>query len=94
MRFTYECCDCGAVYETDEVIYQCPTCAKENDGTSFPKGNVIVKLNKEDVQKLAKQDHVSMYDFFPPYPVPDKDVYPVGGTPPVAKPKRSPLSTD
>jgi len=86
MRFTYECCDCGAVYKTDEVIYQCPTCAKENDGTSFPKGNVIVKLNKEDVEKLAKQDHVSMYDFFP-YPVPDKDVYPVGGTP-VAKPKR------
>lgn len=92
MRFTYECCDCGAVYETDEVIYQCPTCAKENDGTSFPKGNVIVKLNKEDVQKLAKQDHVSMYDFFP-YPVPDKDVYPVGGT--LSQNQNgSPLSTD
>ncbi len=86
MRFTYECCDCGATYETNEVFYQCPKCAKENDGTSFPKGNVIVKLNEEDLQKLSKQEHVSMYDFFP-YPVPDKDVYPVGGTP-LATPKR------
>ncbi len=86
MRFVYECCDCGAVYETDEVFYQCPVCAKKNDGTSFPKGNVIVKLNKEDLAELAKKEHVSMYDFFP-YPVPDKDVYPVGGTP-TARPKR------
>ncbi|MGE4583909.1 MAG: pyridoxal-phosphate dependent enzyme [Sphaerochaeta sp.] len=86
MRFVYECCDCGAVYETDEVFYQCPSCAKDQDGNTFPKGNVIVKLNSDDLKQLVKKEHVSMYDFFP-YPVVDADVYPVGGTP-VARPKR------
>ena len=86
MRFSYECCDCKTVYETDEVFYQCPACAKENDGTSFPKGNVIVKLNKEDLSALAQKERVTMYDFFP-YEVPNAEVYPVGGTP-IAKPKR------
>ena len=80
MRFIYECCDCHQVYETDEVFYQCPSCAQKNDGTAFPLGNVIVKLNEEDLAKLKEQEHVSMYDFFP-YQVPHKDVYPVGGTP-------------
>lgn len=86
MRFTYECCDCHTVYETDEVFYQCPKCAHENDGTSFPKGNVIVKLNQDDLKALQGKEHVSMYDFFP-YPVPTPEVYPVGGTP-LAKPLR------
>ncbi len=86
MRFSYECCDCGSVYETDEVFYQCPACAKDNDGTSFPKGNVIVKLNEEDLFELSKKEHVSMYDFFP-YAVPNAEVYPVGGTP-IARPMR------
>ncbi|NLK06598.1 MAG: pyridoxal-phosphate dependent enzyme [Spirochaetales bacterium] len=86
MRFIYECCDCHQVYETDEVFYQCPSCAQKNDGTAFPLGNVIVKLNEEDLAKLKEQEHVSMYDFFP-YQVPHKDVYPVGGTP-IARPKR------
>jgi len=86
MRFTYECCDCHSVYETNEVFYQCPKCAKDNDGKSFPKGNVIVKLNSEDLKALGSKEHVSMFDFFP-YPVPTSEVYPVGGTP-LAKPLR------
>jgi threonine synthase len=86
MRFTYECCDCGNVFETDEVIYQCPDCARLNDGTSFPKGNLIVKLNQEDLDALAAKEHVSMYDFFP-YEVPTPSAYPVGGTP-LAEPLR------
>lgn len=86
MRFTYECSDCHQVFETDEVMYQCPKCALENDGSSFPKGNLIVTLNKEDLAGVAKQEHVTIYDFFP-YPVPTPEVYPVGGTP-IAKPAR------
>jgi len=86
MRFTYECCDCGKVFESEEVLYQCPECAEKNDGSSFPKGNLIVKLNKEDLEELAKREHVTMYDFFP-YTIPTPEVYPVGGTP-IAKPAR------
>ncbi|NBK21016.1 MAG: pyridoxal-phosphate dependent enzyme [Spirochaetia bacterium] len=86
MRFSYECSDCGKTYETDEVMYQCPDCSKKNEKGSFSKGNLIVKLNKEDLAKLAKQEHVSMYDFFP-YPIPTPEVFPVGGTP-LARPHR------
>lgn len=86
MRFSYECCDCGKVYESDEVLYQCPDCSQKNEEGFFSKGNLIVKLNKEDLAKLAKKAHVSMYDFFP-YPIPTPEVFPVGGTP-IARPAR------
>ncbi|WP_320130623.1 pyridoxal-phosphate dependent enzyme [uncultured Sphaerochaeta sp.] len=86
MRFTYECCDCGKTFESEEVLYQCPDCSRLNDGSTFPKGNLIVRLNKDDLQALAKKDHVDMYDFFP-YTIPTPQVYPVGGTP-LATPAR------
>ncbi len=86
MRFSYECSDCAKTYQTDEVMYQCPDCSKKNEKGSFSKGNLIVKLNKDDLAKLAKKEHVSMYDFFP-YPVPTPEVFPVGGTP-LARPLR------
>ena len=87
MRFHYECCDCGHVYDTDGLMYQCPECAKENDGSSFPKGNLIVRLEKDVLDKAAAKDHVTPEDFYP-YPSGDEDGnYPVGVTPLVA-PKR------
>lgn len=86
MRFSYECSDCGKVYVSDEVMYQCPDCSQKNEKGSFSKGNLIVKLNKDDLAELATQEHVSMYDFFP-YPIPTPEVFPVGGTP-LARPHR------
>ena len=87
MRFHYECCDCGHVYYTDALMYQCPECAKENDGSSFPKGNLIVRLEKDVLDMAAAKDHVTPEDFYP-YPSGDEDGnYPVGVTPLVA-PKR------
>lgn len=80
MRFSYECSDCSKVYVSDEVLYQCPDCSATQEKDSFSKGNLIVKLNKNDLKQLANKDHVSMYDFFP-YPVPTPEVFPVGGTP-------------
>ena len=32
---------------TEELMYQCPECSKENNGSSFPKGNLIVELEDE-----------------------------------------------
>jgi threonine synthase len=86
MHFTYECCDCGRKFVSDEVLYQCPDCAARNDGSSFPKGNLIVRLDKADLGALAGKSHVDIYDFFP-YEIPTPSVYPVGGTP-VASPER------
>ena len=59
MRFKYVCSDCGREYVTDSIMYQCPECSKENDGKTFPKGNLIVKLDKEVLEKARKKDHVT-----------------------------------
>ena len=61
-------------------MYQCPECSKENDGKTFPKGNLIVKLDKEVLEKARKKDHVTPNDFYP-YPSEDETEYPIGITP-------------
>ena len=80
MRFKYVCSDCGKEYITDEIMYQCPECSKLNDGISFPKGNLIVKLDKEVLKKSKEKDHVTPNDFYP-YPSDDEEAYPIGVTP-------------
>lgn len=86
MKFKYVCMDCGKEYVTDEVIYQCPDCAAKSVEGEFPKGYLKVIYDPEDLKKLQKKDHVSIYDFFP-YEVPTPEVYPVGNTP-IVTPKR------
>ncbi len=61
-------------------MYQCPECSKENNGKTFPKGNLIVKLDKEVLEKARKKDHVTPNDFYP-YPSEDENEYPIGITP-------------
>lgn len=86
MRFRYICSDCGKVYDTEDLMYQCPICAKENDGTSFAKGNLIVELSDEVLEKAKAKDHVTPNDFYP-YTSEDESVYPIGITP-LMRPKR------
>ena len=86
MKFYYECSDCHHIYKTDEVMYQCPVCAKLNDGSNFAKGNLIVKLNKEELEELKKKAEVKPSDFYP-FEIPDERTYPVGPTP-LMSPKR------
>ncbi|MCI2045269.1 MAG: pyridoxal-phosphate dependent enzyme [Sphaerochaeta sp.] len=86
MRFTYVCNECGKVFDTDQVIYQCPDCSKDNDDFHFPKGNLVVRYDPDELRALKQKEHLSFYDFFP-YPVPDKECYPVGNTP-LVKPTR------
>lgn len=80
MRFKYVCSDCQRVYETDTLMYQCPECAKDNDGKSFSKGNLIVKLSKEVLDEAKAKEHVTPNDFYP-YPAENEDEYPIGITP-------------
>lgn len=87
MRFSYVCNDCGKQFETHEVMYTCPSCAAESTNPGeFRKGNLIVTYHREDLQKLTGKNDLTFYDFFP-YPVPDKDCFPIGETP-IARPKR------
>ncbi|NCB02334.1 MAG: pyridoxal-phosphate dependent enzyme [Spirochaetia bacterium] len=81
MRFHYECCDCNSVYQTDEVMYLCPSCEKENtDPSLMRKGNLIVHLDVDDTDLLKDKEDLSIYDFFP-YEVPDHGAFPIGPTP-------------
>ena len=65
---------------TEELMYQCPDCSRENNGTSFPKGNLIVELEDEVLEEARKKDHVTPDDFYP-YPSDDKEIFPIGVTP-------------
>ena len=65
---------------TEELMYQCPDCSKENNGSSFPKGNLIVELEDEVLEEARKKDHVTPDDFYP-YPSDDKEIFPIGVTP-------------
>ena len=86
MRFRYVCSDCGRIFETEGLMYQCPECAKENDGSRFPKGNLIVELSDEVLRRAAAKEHVTPDDFYP-YPSEDGEAYPVGPTP-LMRPRR------
>lgn len=86
MRFHYRCSDCGREYHTEGLMYQCPECSKDNDGTHFPKGNLIVELEEDVLRAAAAKSHVTPDDFYP-YPSDDKDAYPVGVTP-LMRPRR------
>lgn len=86
MKFKYVCIDCGKEFVTDEVIYQCPECAKKSKDGEFPRGYLKVIYDNDELKKLKEKEHVSIFDFFP-YDVPNKDVYPVGITP-IVRPRR------
>ncbi len=80
MKFYYECSTCGKIYKTDEIMYQCPDCSKLNDGTEFAKGNLIVKLEKEEYERLGKKESVTAEDFNI-YKLENSNYFPLGPTP-------------
>ncbi|MBO8435742.1 MAG: pyridoxal-phosphate dependent enzyme [Spirochaetes bacterium] len=86
MRFHYKCSDCGRVFMTEELMYQCPECSKKNDGTHFPYGNLEVVLDDEVLRKAREKEHLTPDDFYP-YPSDGKDVFPIGITP-LMRPER------
>lgn len=86
MKFKYVCNDCGREFTTDKIMYQCPHCEMEDNEGFFPKGNLAVIYDKNELEKLQSKKHVTIYDFFP-YEIPTPEVYPIGPTP-IAKPIR------
>ena len=90
MDFTYICSDCGKEFDNSEIVYRCPVCAESTTGMNFQSGNLIVQLDKKQLQELKKLAHVSAFDFFP-FTVPTPSAYPVGNTPLVQSPGLSEL---
>ncbi len=86
MRFHYRCSDCGREFHTEGLMYQCPECSKENDGRTFPKGNLIVELEEDVLRAAREKEHVTPDDFYP-YPSADEDSFPIGVTP-LMRPRR------
>lgn len=87
MRISYVCNECKKEYFSDKIEYVCPVCATQPvKAGEFRKGNLIVRLNREDLAKLKTKPNLSFYDFFP-YPVPHSASFPIGVTP-LVKPKR------
>lgn len=90
MDFTYICSDCGKEFDSSKTIYRCPVCTESTSGLSFQSGNLIVQLDKKQLQELKKSAHVTAFDFFP-FTVPTPAAYPVGNTPLVQSPSLSEL---
>ncbi len=49
MKYKYVCTTCGAEYETDEVMYLCPKCEKENKPDLPPKGVLKTVYNYQAI---------------------------------------------
>jgi threonine synthase len=54
-KYYFECTTCGKEYSADEVIYLCPICEKENDGTKPPKGILKTLYNYENIRTRYKK---------------------------------------
>lgn len=80
MRFRYICSDCGRVYESNEIMYLCPECSKDNDGKTFSKGNLIVELTDDVLKRAREKEHVKAEDFYP-YETKHSKEFPIGITP-------------
>ncbi len=44
-KFIYECIDCGKQFDSNETLYLCPNCNKENNDSSPPKGVLRIVYN-------------------------------------------------
>ncbi|HBX50459.1 MAG: threonine synthase [Bacteroidetes bacterium RIFOXYA12_FULL_35_11] len=87
LKYYYQCTDCGKEYHTDEVIYLCPKCEKENKPEMPPKG---VLKTLYDYNKLKEKypsgifSSLSKNNFLDILPVHSLDSFPylkVGNTP-------------
>ena len=86
MRFKYVCSTCGREYATDEIMYLCPECEKENDGKTFSKGVLRVELSYDVLKEASKKAKVEPEDFYP-YETKHRSAFPIGVTP-LLKPER------
>ncbi len=82
MKFKYQCVNCGKTFETDDIVYLCDECSKQNTPDKPPKGVLKVLYDyeniKSDVNYLKSTGYIDLL------PLRSLDSLPnlrVGGTP-------------
>lgn len=83
-KFYYQCNDCGKNYETNDVIYLCPDCEKENTTALPPKGILKTYYNYEKIKsehskanlfsKLKEKHFIALLPVHNPASFPDLKV--------------------
>lgn len=87
-KFYYQCIDCGKTYDTDNVIYLCPECEKQNNPAIPPKGVLKTLYNYEKLKAEHPKDslfaELKTNRFFDLFPIHNPESFPdlkVGMTP-------------
>lgn len=80
MDFKYRCVDCGTEYPSDKIIYRCEKCGGSEAEGEMQKGNLETVLDPDYLAELGRRPSVTPEDFLP-YPIPQRETYPVGNTP-------------
>lgn len=84
-KFHFECTNCGASYQADEVKYLCPICAAKNTSNLPPKGVLKALYNYADIiDKKTDFDSLKKDLFIDLLPINDVESLPnlkVGDTP-------------
>lgn len=84
-KFIYECIDCGKQFDSDETLYLCPSCSKENNETNPPKGVLRIVYNFFDfIQNNFLFEDLKKNNFLQLLPISKIDSLPklkVGNTP-------------
>ena len=69
-KFIYECIDCKKQYDSEKIIYLCPSCSKENNYLYPPKGVLRIDYNfLEKNQKKILFDHLKQENFLQILPI-------------------------
>jgi threonine synthase len=83
-RIRYACVTCGGTIETDDVVYECPSCAGTGgagagtDAGGHPRGYLAVET--EPRTRVRRGKPVDPLDLLP-LPVTGRACFPAGGTP-------------
>ena len=82
MKVRYSCVTCGRTLDADEVVYECPHCARETAGldkeSGFPRGCLSVPFMPAEAYR--KGDKAEVFSFLP-LPVTRWQTFPAGDTP-------------
>jgi threonine synthase len=80
MTLRYSCVTCGHTLDAEEVVYECPFCARErrDDSSGFPRGCLSVIFTPADAHRVGREADVLS---FLPIPVTRLPSFPAGSTP-------------
>ncbi len=85
MTIRYSCVTCGRTLDAEEVVYECPYCAREPAATAgFPRGCLSVSF---EPAKARRENGTADVFAFLPIPMTQRPSFPAGDTP-LVEPQR------